>query len=137
MDKANTFLILILIGLALQYCSNTQDHSVACTDEFVMLSVTVLHPDGTPADSVQTEVKKRESGTLYEICVENYCRSGDNGNYTIMHDGFWGEISKNREAVLVEGTKDNLQFSKEYAFRSGECHVEKIGGPDTVSLSMN
>ncbi len=137
MHIKSTFLILILSCLLLQYCSSPQDPSGACTAEFVTFSVTVVHPDGSPADSVDLEVRNREDGNLYNICAEYSCRDGSNGNYTIMHDGFLEELSPTGETVLVEGTKGNLQFSEEYTFQSGRCHVEKVAGPDTVSLSNN
>lgn len=117
-----------------QYCSPFEGPFV-CTDEFVMYSVTVLDPTGEPADSVQIEVSNKETGNIYDVCEGNLCNEIHTGTYTIMHDGFFGDISKSGEKILVEGTKEDLQFKEEYAFRSGDCHIEKLAGPDTVSLA--
>jgi hypothetical protein len=129
-----TFLILIL--LLFQYCSNSEPPYV-CTNEFVTYTITVLEPNGEPADSVEIEVTNKQTGKEYDICEDFSCRGINSGTYTIMHDGFFGELSETKEIVLVEGTKDDLHFSKDYAFRSGPCHVEKLAGPDTVSLSSD
>lgn len=127
-----TFLILTL--LLFQYCSNTEA-PYACTDEFVIHTITVLGPNEEPADSVEIEVTNKQTGNEYDICENNNCYEFNTGTYTIMHDGFFGELSETKEIVLVKGTKESLHFSEEYAFRSGPCHVEKLAGTDTVSLS--
>lgn len=127
-----TFLILIL--LLFQYCTNTEA-SYVCTQEFVVHTTTVLEPSGEPADSVEIEVTNKQTENEYDVCENNNCYGIDTGTYTIMHDGFFEELSETKEIVLVEGTKENLHFSEEYTFRSGPCHVQKLAGPDTVSLS--
>lgn len=128
-----TFLILIL--LLFQYCSNSEA-PYACTDEFVIHTITVLGPNGESADSVEIEVANKQTGKEYDVCENDNCFGfNTGGTYAIMHDGFFGELSKIKEILLVKGTKESLHFSEEYAFRSGPCHVEKLAGPDTVSLS--
>lgn len=127
-----TFLILTL--LLFQYCSNSEA-PYACTQEFRIYSVTVLEPSGEPADSVEIEVTNKQTGNEYEICKDYSCHGINTGTYTIMHDGFFEELSETKEIVLVKGAKEDLHFSEEYAFRSGPCHVEKLAGPDTVTLS--
>lgn len=130
---------LILSSFLLLQCNSSTEGIEACTQEFITYSITVLGTDGEPADSVQIQVSNKENGEIYTICSEeqNFCREGTNGQYTIMHDGFLGKISSDRENLIVEGSKENTQFRAEYTFRSGECHVRKLAGPDTVSLSSN
>lgn len=129
--------LLLVAATVFQSCSSPQDFGGACTAEFVTISLTVLSPQGQPADSVDITVTNKENGDTYNICGEYSCRGGTDGTYTIMHDGFHEELSATREAVIVEGTKDQLGFEQEFAFRGGRCHVEKLAGPDTVSLSRN
>src|SRR5699024_4942977 len=97
----------------------------------------LFHNRAWPADSVQIQVTNEETGQIYNNCSEeqNVCAGGNNGRYTIMHDGFHGKISTEGEDILVSGEKGQLQFQAKYTFRSGECHLQKLAGPDTVSLS--
>lgn len=136
MRTLQTFLFVIPLFLLFQSCSDT--YPAVCTDELRIYTVAVMDMQGEPADSVRVEVSSRETGEELDICGEEDICSvhghGHNGIYVIMHDGFFGEISEVEERLLVVGTREELQFSEEFVFRSGECHVEKLAGPDTVSL---
>jgi hypothetical protein len=101
-----------------------------------MFSLTVVGPNESPADSVQITVISKESEKVYP-CDEYLCNERQPGTYIVMHDGLREKIDEQRETIIVEGEKENLQFKEEFDFRGGECHVEKIAGPDTVSLSQN
>lgn len=129
------FTLFIFFLFLIQNCSQPEEPG-ACTDEFVMHSVTVMNPDNNPADSVDITVTNNESGEIYP-CGEYLCEEVQEGTYTIMHDGFLENLDEDGEIVTVEGMKDNLQFREEFEFRGGVCHVEKLAGPDTVSLSSN
>lgn len=122
-----------VVFLLFQSCSSSEG-PYACTGEFVMYSLTVMGPNETPADSVQITVTNKESDKVYP-CDEYLCNERKPGHYVIMHDGLRGKIDEERETIIVEGTKENLQFKEEFYFRGGICHVEKVAGPDTVSLS--
>lgn len=126
--------ILFFLGCLLIIFQSCTEHPVACTDEFVTSAVTVLDPAGEPADSVQIEITNKESGDIYP-CDEYLCRKQQTGSYIIMHDGLREEISMISETIIVEGIKEELQFRETFRFRAGKCHIEKIAGPDTVSLS--
>ncbi len=99
-----------------------------------MNSVTVLDPSGNPADSVEVKVINKEHEQTYP-CDEYLCKENSTGTYVIMHDGLREKVSKNGDRIIVEGEKDELQFIEEFVFGKGECHVHKVAGPDTVSLS--
>lgn len=124
-----------LLAIAYISCSSPED-PVVCTQQFVTIPLEVLEPSGEPADSVDITVVSKEDGDTLEICADESISPchGVNGTYIIMHDGFHGEISEDREDVVVTGTKGALYFKEDFAFRSGVCHVEKVAGPDTVSL---
>lgn len=125
---------LLLFPLFLHGCSQPESPG-ACTDEFVTHSVTVHNQNGEPADSVNIQVTN-EIGTSFD-CDEYLCQETLVGTYIVMHDGLKERISDSKETFIVVGMKDELQFNEDFVFRSGECHVEKIAGPDTVSLTSN
>ncbi|HLR25293.1 MAG TPA: hypothetical protein VK112_05460 [Fodinibius sp.] len=135
--KTIQWLTLPFVSIFLIQCSTSPQKTEVCTQEFITYPIAVLGADGEPADSVQIQVTNEETGQIYNICSEeqNVCAGGNNGRYTIMHDGFHGKISTEGEDILVSGEKGQLQFQAKYTFRSGECHLQKLAGPDTVSLS--
>lgn len=137
--KLFNFIFLILFSFLLLQCSSSTEQSYLCTQEFVTYSVTVLDTNGNPAESVNIKVTNKDTGQPYKVCSDgqNVCQNGVEGRYTIMHDGFHDKISSDREDMIVKGTKGAKQFKAEYAFRSGKCHLQKLAGPDTVSLSSN
>ena len=131
------FFPIFFIGIIAVQCSTPPESPIVCTTEFVTFSITVVDTTGEPADSVQITVKNTKSGEPYDVCQGTICDSYGAGRYTIMHDGFHGKISEKREPVTVKGTKGEQQFTADFAFRSGDCHVRKLAGPDTVSLAPN
>lgn len=136
MKQTLTLWSLMLI-LAFMFASCTSDNTGEriCTEEFVVHTITVLQPDGQPADSVSINVRNKESGDLYDVCQNDLCNAnGQQGQYVIFHDSFQGEISKEQENIVVSGTKDSLSFTEDYSFYDDGCHVRKIAGPDTVNL---
>src|SRR5699024_50843 len=135
--KTIQWLTLPFVSIFLIQCSTSPQKTEVCTQEFITYPIAVLGADGEPADSVQIQVTNKETGQIDNICSEeqNVCAGGNNGRYTIMHDGFHGKISTEGEDILVSGEKGQLQFQAKYTFRSGECHLQKLAGPDTVSLS--
>lgn len=131
-------LIVGIFGILLQNCSD--DLPQTCTAEFVTIDLTVLEPSGAPADSVNVIVSSANTGETYDLCSEDpsLCKIGFiSGDYVIMHDGLFEEISSDQEPAIVVGIKGELSFSQKFVFRSGRCHVQKLAGPDTVSLAAN
>lgn len=135
MKFIHLFLFVCFLSAISEGCSSPESTAV-CTDIFQMYDVTALNPDGTPADSVNITVKNQKTGRPYDICSDISCSDGEDGTYLIMHDGLDAQLSSEGTAVLVEGVKGSLHFRADYIFRSGVCHVRKVAGPDTVSLSM-
>ena len=137
MRAIKILLIIFIVPILFQYCSSQGVGT--CTAEFMIFQLTVLEPNGDLADSVQVVVKNKITGEEFNICAndESLCNGFISGTYTIMHDGFHGKISEIEERIIVEGTKGELSLKEDFSFRSGVCHVEKLSGPDTVSLALN
>ena len=127
-------LFILLAALTFQSCT-TNENDLICTDEFVQITVEVVDESGDAVDGVQIQITEKETDTILP-CDEYLCKPfPDEGSYIIMHDGFFGEISETGQTFVVEGSKDGFGFQEEFTFRSGECHVEKISGPETVTLT--
>lgn len=129
--------ITFFASLILQYCTPPEqpEDPTVCTEQFVMISLTVTESDGSPADSVQISVSSEVNDKEYS-CDDYLCSEKETGTYVIMHDGLLEKLS-DEETVTVEGTKKGQQFREEFVFQQGECHVKKVAGPDTVTLSSD
>lgn len=126
-------LFILLAALSFQSCS-TNDNNLVCTEEFVQITVEVADASGDLVEGVEIQITEKENDTVIP-CDEYLCEEFPDGSYVIMHDGFHGEISETGETFIVEGSKDGLGFKEEYIFRSGECHIQKVSGPETVTLT--
>lgn len=120
---------LLAGGCELLYGSEEEE---GCTDEFVIYTVRVVDEQGEPIDGIALTVKNAETGRVYsEFNVPEKSRSGV---YTIFTDAFMGEISRSGARVTITGKKGDLHFSETFIFKSGRCHVEKLAGPDIITL---
>lgn len=109
-----------------------------------LISITVLHQDGQPADSVQVRVIDKNKGTEIDLCAAGYyCIEGETGccgDYFIFHNELTDKAKDRltfqiRKITLdVEGTLDTLFFREEFVVATFGGDVFKIAGPDTVFL---
>lgn len=131
-------LILMAAGLFLQSCSQSTSPRV-CTLQFVVHQVTVLSAEGEPADSVDINITDRNTGETFNPCeseVFDCAGEGFEGNYTLIHDGYSDESEEGREFNLrVKGQKDQASFEADFTFRNDGCHIRKVAGPDSVTLT--
>lgn len=121
-------------------CNSTNSNDRFCTAIFLGSAVSVLTPDGNLADSVQVRITIG-NGESFDPCTRtlgDYCDQQGPGKYIIFHDGIRDEIDEGENAaVLVEGTRGELSFTREFVFTNDGCHVAKVSGPDTVRLQAN
>src|SRR5699024_12659889 len=106
------WLTLPFVSIFLIQCSTSPQKTEVCTQEFITYPIAVLGADGEPAASVQIQETNEETGQIYNICSEeqNVYAGGNNGRYTIMHDGLHGKINTDTEDLLVSGEKGQRQY---------------------------
>lgn len=133
-------LLLLAAGLYLQSCSQSTSPRV-CTAEFVVHRVTVLGTGGEPADSVDVDITDRDTGDAFDPCESeafDCTADGFEGNYILIHDGYFEESEEGREFRLhVTGQKNQASFEADYTFRNDGCHIRKVAGPDSVQLEAS
>ena len=140
--KSIKSLFIGIIVVLFYSCSETNTAlDRPCSLEFRVYTATVLNPAGEPADSVDIQITINSTGKTFDPCTEVYgdnCdKEGGEGYYVIFHDGFDEEMPTNKEFVTVEGSKGDLGFSEVFTFGYDGCHVQKIDGPNRVSLKVN
>lgn len=117
-------------------CSNPKVAKV-CTQQFAIHNLTVLTPDGEPADSVQITVSNKATGNIYDVCDSSLCEeTATDGVYVIFHDGFFGKIDSDGEKIVVHGEKGGRSFTEQFIFGDDGCHIRKVAGPDSVYLQV-
>ncbi len=109
--------------------------SKACTLEFRYFTLKVLDPQGQPANSVAITIYSKKDNFPFDPCKDSYCEGFEtqSGSYIIFHDGL--ELNSKPETVIVEGEKDNLSFYSEHLFSHDGCHINKLSGPNLVTLA--
>jgi hypothetical protein len=56
------------------------------------------------------------------------------GNYVIADDSFKKTFPRNKDALLVMGSKENKRFETKVEVPSSPCGISKISGPDMIIL---
>jgi hypothetical protein len=137
MKSVTKIILLALVTPLLFSCSNP-DIPKVCTQQFVMHNLTVLSPGGEPADSVQIIVSNKATSDIYDVCGSSLCEETPaDGQYIILHDGFFGKIDSDGETIVVHGEKGDRSFTEQFIFGDDGCHIQKIAGPDSVYLRVN
>jgi len=132
-------MIFSIPALFFMYSCTTSGLETPCTLEQRVLNMTILTPDGEPADSVEIVVSNKETGESYQTCKKLYgddCyKDGADGTYAIFADGVEEGLDKGEKIFTeVVGKKEDLSFNQDYTVGYDGCHVYKAAGPDTVSL---
>ena len=130
---------LFLVLPLLAGCSvfEGDEHPRTCTDQYVSYTVGVRLPDGAPADSVSITAENERTGQVYGPCngiIADGVGCGESGTYTVYTDAQEGATSEEGDDVTVRGTRGALTFEAAFRFRSDGCHVDKLSGPDAVTL---
>lgn len=143
MIRWNGFIPLILLAVVLLITSCLQSPSSprVCTAQFVVHQVNVLNAEGEPADSVDINITNRDTGEAFNPCESeafDCAGEGFEGYYTLIHDGYFEESEEGRIFRLrVTGQKNLASFEADYTFRNDGCHIRKVSGPDSVTLTSS
>ena len=121
--------ILILV-LLFTSCSTTETDCI-CTEEFRFYTVTILDEKNLPIDSLDIEVKNKESGYIYNIDQSNFTNKGD---YIVMDDSQRQILCTCDQTVLFIAHNNSVHIEEEFSFYvdNCRCHVYKSSGPDTI-----
>ena len=133
-------LILLLIAIVMSSCgliAPLGDEGRACTREFRVFQVTVQDAEGRLVEGLDVKVTRAGNGRRI-----NPCKGDDNGtcdyaytdegSYLVMTDANSDDLSP--KGTSVRASADGI-FTADFVFARGECHVEKLAGPDTVTVA--
>ncbi len=134
-SKFLIFAVTIIISLIFAGCDENGTGSLACTTEFVTISLHVQNSNGESVENADITVTNTTTGAVLDVCESFECNDGFMGNYVIFHDGFMDDVSMQGDPFEVSGEIDGASFSEDYVFAKDRCHVLKKSGPDTVTVN--
>jgi hypothetical protein len=126
------WLILSTSTVAGSGCDLPGTANCVCTATFVFLIVTVHDPAGLPVTGVSVTVTQVRTGQV--LAVQQGAPTA--GTYIFLDDSFVRQISASGETLRVTGQKGSASFSADYVVGADSCgcHVQKVSGPDIVTL---
>ena len=103
---------------------------IACTEQFVMISLSVTDANNTPIRLDDYKVHRTDTGK--EISSPNY---GMDNYYPIIDDSFQSELANKELTLTFTGFIDNQQVINEtYVVSADCCHIYLVSGKTTIIL---
>lgn len=120
----------MLLMLAMTACS-TSGGGTVCTDLFAFVTAVTVDAGGAPAAGpfVVTDTVPRTAAVL-TIAQQSY----PVGTATIFSDSYRSDVRASGDSVLVTGVAAGKSFHARYLIGSDGCHVQKLAGPDTLTV---
>jgi len=111
----------------------SSDHSdLECDTSFRSVTFRVVDSIGTPQTGFAIVVTNQRTGEVYDVRQPNH----EPGVYSALDDSFRDEVrnafGEPGEPIHVNGIEGDREFDADFIIASGECHVRKISGPDSV-----
>ena len=109
-------------------CSNSDDE-VICTEQFVMVDVSVFDQNGNLLDLLVSK-SLNENRNEFDLGINNQ----GSGRYLVMSDKFHKELGSNDKIYFQLFNEDSLLHEEIYYISGGECHISKQFGKDTIVI---
>ena len=125
-----------MVGLAatvaLVSACDSSPGATACTELFASIPVAVIDNGGQPVeDAAVTAVLLRTGQTLPPTGL----MLNTPGSYTLVDDGSTSVLRRTGDPVQANISKGAQSMTVDYVFSVPDgCHVDKVSGPDTVTL---
>jgi hypothetical protein len=116
--------------LALLGCD--EPGGVACTAEFRAITLVITDNAGAPADSVNLAVTLVRTGERLDHAPLG---PHPEGTYPLIDDGATTKLRASGDQVQAVATKGAAVAQADFVIAvPGGCHVDKLSGPDTLTL---
>jgi len=123
----------IAVSMAAACRRATEPAGVFCTEVFVMKTIYVRDVAGAPVSDATIRTTLLRTG---EELVPHSLGLMVPGNYIIVDDGARTAIRRTGDDIRVTGASASGGFSADYVFNVPEgCHINKVSGPDTVTVN--
>jgi phage-related baseplate assembly protein len=125
------FLPLAIVAV-LAAC-NAEAPLTVCTASFAAITAIVRAADGSavPGLTISDTVLRTREGFVVGQAGTTPLRAR-----VVLDDSFRTRIRPSGDSVRVAGTNGTVGFSADFVFDvPGDCHVQKVAGPDSVTVS--
>lgn len=132
-------ILITMIFVGLFGCNNkTTPVDCLCTAEFRTAVVFIRDSHGTAVDSLLTTSTNKRTGRIY--LPPEHWREGipdGQGKYPVLDDGFAGYLNVAGDTIVFEAQKPGITVRQEFVFGADECkcHIQKLSGPDTLTVN--
>jgi hypothetical protein len=125
-------LLLGISGIGWSACSDPQEPCF-CTEEFRTYLVTVLEPDGRPADGLRFSVTRTADG---RDATPDQGFLLDEGVYVVLSDAQLDLVDEAGTSFRVTASRDGASVTADFVFDTDtcRCHVQRVSGPETIQL---
>lgn len=133
-----SLLLLFCSVVLLNSCDEDGMDPLVCTDEFVIIDLSVENTEGEPVENAELTITDLSTETELDVCQSDLidCTNHHaNGNYVIFHDGLYDRVSMTGDPYEVSGEKNGTSFTESFVFAKDRCHVFKKSGPDSVTIN--
>ena len=124
--------LLVMGWAAVTACSDTSGGSDgACTASFAIHTVRIEDGAGSPVSGASVTAVLARTGEVLQPTTLSLMTEGV---YVVVDDGSTHLIRRQGDQVDVRVTSGSASRDLGYVFATDGCHVNKVSGPDTVTL---
>jgi hypothetical protein len=128
--------VLAVIGFfpGLSACDSTQP--IACTEDIVALTVTVVNGVGQPLAGLSVTDTVHRTGAVLDLtaAAQPVDLPADGGPAIVFSDEFRSAVLPSGDQVAVVVSAGGQVANGTYRFGVNGCHVQKLAGPDSLLL---
>jgi len=123
-----TLRALLLTPCLLAAC---QDQGTVCAAVFQIYTVSLTDLAGAPVtDATVASILVRTGDTLQNRTLVLFAP----GSYFLIDDSYTTQLRSGGDSVALHILRGPAQLEAGYVFRRGGCGVEKLAGPDSVTV---
>ena len=128
-----TTIITIAILICLSACNDNSDCSdVACTEEFISVTVQVLNQSNEAVALNRTE-SVLDDGTILETDLP--IQIGTEVYYVVANDNHMDLLPDDSNVVTFTGWIDNqVVVTQQYIISKDCCHIDRQEGPELITI---
>jgi hypothetical protein len=127
------FRIFMAIGLSVSLTGCGSEQLMGCAG-LQAITATVVNPVGQPLDALQVTDTIRRTGAVLPVSSSGGLPA-EASSVLIFSDDFKESIRRGGDEVVVVVSAGGHSAAGLYRFGSDGCHVQKLSGPDSLTVS--
>jgi hypothetical protein len=127
--------IMAALGLAVSV-SDCNSDILICSADAEAIQITIVNQIGQPLDGLQVVDTVRRTGRVLALppAAAPLGVPAEGGPTAVFTDDFLHDVRPGGDDVVVVVSAGGHSTSGTFRFGSNGCHVEKLSGPDSLSM---